>query len=239
VRVVGGWGSADLADRVIVNDLQITRKAAQSKFMATPPAELRALILDLFGVIVTFDDHLVYDRIAQRCANPPSAAVSMINLVSDPNLICGRTSLQQIHAHLAETLKLNVPFDEFEAMWLVSYSEAMPGIRDLLRQLNGKCKLVLLSNVDPFYWPAIESSIPELQSFHAKVLSFQEGVAKPDADSFKRAVAASETPIEHCYFVDDKPENIDAAASIGLAGHAFTNCRTLKAVLRSAGLLVA
>jgi HAD superfamily hydrolase (TIGR01509 family) len=204
--------------------------------MAAPPAELHALILDLFGVIVTFDDGLVYDRIAQRCENPATATEYMNNLVSEPNLICGRRSLQQVHAHLAEYLKLNAPFNEFEAMWLASYSEAMPGIRDLLRQLHGRCKLVLLSNVDPFYWTAIESSIPELQGFHAKVLSFQEGVAKPNAVAFKRAVAASGSTIEHCYFVDDKPENVGAAAAIGLAGHVFSNCRTLKTVLRSAGL---
>ena len=206
--------------------------------MAAPPVKLQALILDLFGVVVTFDDGLVYDRIAQRCENPATAAEHMSNLVSEPSLICGRTSLHQVHAHLEKTLRLAAPFDEFEAMWLASYSEAMPGIRDLLRQLNGQCKLVLLSNVDPFYWPVIESSIPELQSFHAKVLSFQEGVAKPDALAFKRAIAASETRIERCYFVDDKPENIDAAAAIGMAGHVFTSCRTLKTSLRKAGLHV-
>ena len=207
--------------------------------MAAPPKQLNALILDLFGVIVTFDDGLVYDRIAQRCKNTVSAANYMTNLVSETDLICGRRSLHQIHAHLGETLGLDASFDEFEAMWLTSYSEAMPGMRNLLGQLNGRCKLVLLSNVDSIYWPVIESSVPELRDFHAKVVSFTEGVAKPDALAFRKAIAASETPIEHCYFVDDKPENIDAAAELGLAGHTFTSCLALKSALRKAGLHVA
>ena len=207
--------------------------------MATPSTRLDALILDLFGVILTFDDGLVYDRIAQRCENPISAAKHMTNLVSEPNLICGRISLHQIHAHLGKTLGLEASFDEFEEMWLASYSEAMPGMRDLLSQLNGRCKLVLLSNVDSFYWPVIQSSVPELQDFHAKVVSFNEGVAKPDVLAFRRAIAASQAPIERCYFVDDKPENIEAAAELGLAGHAFTSCLALKSALRKAGLHVA
>jgi hypothetical protein len=32
----------------------------------TIPDRMECLILDLFGVIVTFDDRLVYDRIAHR-----------------------------------------------------------------------------------------------------------------------------------------------------------------------------
>ena len=204
-----------------------------------PPDQVDALILDLFGVIVTFDDELVYDRIAQRCASPATAVEYMLNLVSEPSLICGRTSLHQIHAHLVENLKLNASLDEFETMWLASYSEPMPGIRELLRQLTSQCRLVLLSNVDRYYWPTIESSIPELHGFHAKVLSFEQGLAKPEAQVFERAVAASGVTIERCYFVDDKPENIEAAAATGLAGHAFQNCRTLKSALRRAGLHVA
>lgn len=206
--------------------------------MAPPATKIDTLILDLFGVIVAFDDGLVYDRISQHCEEPISAAVYMHNLVSEPSLICGRTSLRDVHTRLVKALKLTASLDELEAMWLTSYSEPMPGIRDLLRQLNGKCRLVLLSNVDPFYWPTIESSVPELQGFHAKILSFQEGVAKPDAHAFERAVAASESTIGRCYFVDDKPENIQAAAAIGLTGHVFTSCVTLKTALRRAGLHV-
>ena len=33
--------------------------------MATIPDHIECLILDLFGVIVTFDDRLVYDRVGQ------------------------------------------------------------------------------------------------------------------------------------------------------------------------------
>lgn len=196
------------------------------------------VILDLFGVIVTFDDRLVYDRLAQHCAEPHTAIEHMFNLVSEPNLICGRTSLQQLHARLVAEMGLSASLKEFESMWVASYSEPMPGIRELLRQLTSQCRLVLLSNVDPYYWPTVYASIPELRAFHGKALSFELGVAKPDAQAFKQAVATSQVPIERCYFVDDKSENIAAAESFGLAGHLFQNCRTLKVALRQACLRV-
>jgi len=97
---------------------------------------------------------------------------------------------------------------------------------------------VLLSNVDPYYWATVRSSIPELKSFHAQVLSFEKGIAKPEETAFRMAVAAAEVPIQRCYFIDDKPENIEAAASVGLAGHIFRNAVALKAALRKTGLHV-
>lgn len=198
--------------------------------------KIEAVIFDLFGVIVAFDDLLVYGRIAQHCSNPASAAEHMRDLVSEPSLIRGRTTLKQLHAQLVFDLGLTSSLQEFETMWSTSYSEPMPGIRDLIRQLSNQCRLVLLSNVDPYYWPTVEASVPELQYFHAKVLSFNEGVAKPDPMAFERAVEASGVATGKCYFVDDKVENTVAAAKIGLAGHTFLDCRALKESLRQVGL---
>lgn len=206
--------------------------------IASSSNQIQALIFDLFGVIVSFDDGLVYDRLAQRCAEPEKAAEHMINLVSEPKLIRGRTAIRQLHAQLVTDVGLGVSFEEFETMWRVSYSEPMPGMRELLSQLARQCRLVLLSNVDPYYWSTVEASIPEIHGFHAKVLSFQQGVAKPDTQAFERAVAASGIAIERCYFVDDKLENVEAAAALGLAGHTFQSCRALKKALRGVGLHV-
>ena len=200
--------------------------------------QIQAVIFDLFGVLVAFDDGLVYDRIAQGCAEPERVAEHLLNLVSEPNLIRGHTELEQLHAQLVRDIGLNVSLEKFEAIWLASYSEPMPGMSELLRQLAGQCRRVLLSNVDPYYWPTVEASIPELHGFHAKVLSFQQGVAKPESEVFERAIAASGIAVEHCYFIDDKSENIEAAEALGLAGHEFQSCRELKKALRRVGLFV-
>lgn len=203
-----------------------------------PAAPIAALILDLFGVLVAFDDGLVSDRIAQRCADPAQAAQHLQDLVSTPALITGRLSLAQLHAQLVHTLGLQLPFAAFKALWLAPYAEPMPGMRDLLQQLQGQCRLVLLSNVDPDHWPTVRACLPELAGFHATVLSFEQGIAKPDARSFLQAVAASGVALGRCRFVDDKPANIQAAAAIGLAGHSFHSCSALKQALREGGLQV-
>jgi HAD superfamily hydrolase (TIGR01509 family) len=210
-------------------------------YTAMPPSvpiQADCLIFDLFGVLVAFDDRLVYDQIAQRCTNPGAVAKELQDLVSEPNLIRGHTSFAELEKRLRQKFGFKGSTQDFERIWKSSYSEPMPGIRGLLLQLAGQCRLVLLSNVDPYYWPVVSSSIPELKSFHAQVLSFETGIAKPEKSAFRLAVAAAAVPVERCYFIDDKPENIEAASSVGLAGHVFHNTIALKAALRKTGLQV-
>lgn len=202
------------------------------------PSRIECLILDLFGVIVAFDDALVYDRIAQRCTDPDFAYERLANMVSDPRLICGDLSIEDLHTRLVADVGLQSSFEEFASTWRRSYSEPMPGMRDLLYRLHGRCRLILLSNVDRYYWPTVAATVPELGQFHVCLTSFERGVAKPHLEAFAGAVNAAGTNIEHCYFVDDKQENIKAAASIGLKGHAFQDVRRLEVALRRAGLKV-
>lgn len=195
------------------------------------------IIFDLFGVLVAFDDRLVNARLAAHCDDPVLAEEGMRDLVSTPALICGRLSLAELRASLVARYRLRLSPDEFAATWLVPYSEPMPGMRQLLQQLTGRCRLVLLSNVDPFYWPIVRDSIPELSHFGALSLSFENGFGKPDQRAFRHAIERAGCPAEACLFVDDKAENIDAAARSGLRGHHFTQAASLRHVLASAGLL--
>lgn len=203
---------------------------------ASTPARIECLILDLFGVLVAFDDSLVSERIARQCRDPQSALLRLTDVVSQPKLIRGELTIEALHAQLVAELGLRPPLDDFVQLWRRSYSEPMPGMRDLLQRLQGRCRLVLLSNVDGCYWPTALAAVPELGGFHARVLSFEQGVAKPQAEAFRRALDAAGTAVEHCFFVDDKAENIDAAAALGLRGHHFRDTRRLEHALRQAGL---
>jgi HAD superfamily hydrolase (TIGR01509 family) len=203
---------------------------------STASARIEALILDLFGVVLAFDDSLVCERIARQCRDPDLAFAQLTDVVSQPCLIRGELTIEALHARLVAEQGLSSTRAEFIHIWRRSYSEPMPGMRDLLRRLHGQCRLVLLSNVDGCYWPTVADALPELGEFHARLLSFEQGVAKPQPEAFRRAIDATGTAVEHCLFVDGKPENIDAAAALGLRGHVFQDARRLELALRQAGL---
>lgn len=189
------------------------------------------LIFDLFGVVIAFDDARVYRRLAQHCADTAAALIGMNELVSDPGLIRGARDLETIRHELVDKFALNLTAEKFERIWIEPYTEPMPGMRQLLRCLSDSYRLVLLSNVDRYYWEVIRCNHSELDHFSTCLLSWEQGVAKPEREAFSRAIAASNTSASRCLFIDDKPENIMAAERMGLAGHIFTGVTGLPAFL--------
>ena len=190
-----------------------------------------ALIFDLFGVVISFDDGLVTGRLAKYCTDPARAFIAMKDIVSDGELIRGKLSLSGLYARLVRDHGLSLDMTAFESLWREPYSKSMPGMRELLQGLAGRQKIVLLSNVDEHYWRVIQSLHDELRYFDQFVLSWELGRAKPEQEVFARAAEAARTEPHRCFFVDDKIENTRAAALLGMHTHLFAGVGTLREAL--------
>lgn len=199
-------------------------------------ANVDALIFDLFGVLIAFDEDIVYRRLAEHCAEPDRAFVAMQGLVSRGDLIRGQVSLAQLHEELINAHRLGLSLPDFEACWRLPYSSPMPGMAQLLRTLSSRRKLVLLSNVDRDYWQCVRSRHSELHEFSSFVLSCETGFAKPEPRAFQIAIERCGFEASRCYFVDDKMENVDAAERLGLRGHCFKDAQGLRAALARLGV---
>lgn len=105
--------------------------------------------------------------------------------------------------------------------------------------------VVVLSNA----WPSLRRLHRGLgldRFVKAMVISAEEGISKPDARVFGRALAALGTPAARTVFVDDWPGHVEAAGRLGLRGvwlrHGTPDATTdleqitdLRAVLEIAG----
>lgn len=196
-----------------------------------------ALVFDLFGVLIEFNDDLVTARLADHCADPLGAFGALRDIVSRGDLIRGRLTLTELRSELVERHGLTLTESQFEACWLRSYSRSMPGMAGLIERLAGRHRLVLLSNVDRYYWRKLAGELAELRHFNRLVLSWEVGVAKPERHMFELAVEAAGISASRCFFVDDKPENVEAAMRLGWGGHCFTGVPDLEHALTQAGIL--
>lgn len=187
-----------------------------------------AIVFDLFGVVIAFDDALVTRRLAEHCADPRSACLALRDIVSDAELIRGKVSLSEFHSRLVDRHGLSLDLNAFEKLWQMPYSESMPGMRELLQDLAGRTRIVLLSNVDQHYWRTIRDRHDELEYFDRLVLSWEVGRAKPEPEVFEIAAEAAGTEARRCYFVDDKAENVKAAALMGMRSHLFGGVARLR-----------
>jgi len=170
---------------------------------STSQPEPQAFIFDLFGVILAFDNDIVYARLARHCHDEEEAFKQLDGLMASHDIITGKRTLLEIHASLVESHGLRLAYADFVDAWLEPYSWAMPGMAELVASLSLNYKLLLLSNVDTYYWQAIRPSHPELDHFDAFLVSCDLGMAKPERAIFEHASRVADADPSRCFFVDD------------------------------------
>ncbi|MCD0471203.1 HAD family phosphatase [Flavobacterium sp. JAS] len=93
---------------------------------------------------------------------------------------------------------------------------------EFLQLLSQKYRLFLLSNTDSIHIETFENKSgisfysDFYQCFEKVYFSFEIGMRKPNADVFQYVINKHELSPKRTLFVDDKKENTDVAAALGL-----------------------
>ena len=95
-----------------------------------------------------------------------------------------------------------------------------------------------LTNWSHELFPHGLAAFPFLGLLEDVVVSGTEGVAKPDPAVFAIVRQRTGLPLDRLVFVDDRPDNVAAAAATGMDALVFTDAARLRADLRERGLPV-
>lgn len=115
----------------------------------------------------------------------------------------------------------------------------VPGTGDLMRELHHRgVPLWGLTNWSHEMWPHAPARFEVLGLLEDVVVSGTEGVAKPDPRVFKLLRRRTGVALERLVFVDDRADNVEAAAACGLDALVFTDAPRLRADLARLGLPV-
>ena len=102
----------------------------------TAGPDVDVFIFDLFGVMISFDNDFVYPRLAKHCDDTADAFVRLNGLMAGRDIVTSKSTLPEVHQRLVEALGLTLTYPEFEAAWLEPYSQAMPGMAELVKALS-------------------------------------------------------------------------------------------------------
>jgi putative hydrolase of the HAD superfamily len=179
---------------------------------------IQTVFSDLGNVLVRFDNGIFLRNAAAYSPlnEAEMAAAVSENLPIVRDFECGRISPGEFYRHARRILKLDIEQPAFFDIYSDIFQPRPREIR-LLRELKGRCRLVLLSNTDPKRFGFIMERFPEIGFFDAAVLSYQAGWIKPDRRIFEIALRRTEAPPEACLFIDDLRENTDAARRLGMS----------------------
>lgn len=84
-----------------------------------------------------------------------------------------------------------------------------------------KKELILLSNTSDRHFEYAKKNYPVLKHFDHMILSYEVGAMKPDEKIFQEALKRATSSKEECFYIDDIPEFIEKAQTLGLKGMVY------------------
>ncbi len=116
----------------------------------------------------------------------------------------------------------NASNEEVRAAWNTILLDFPLYRLEFLQLLTSKYRLFLLSNTDSIHIDTFQHKVGEsfyrdfYQCFEKVYFSFELGMRKPDAEIFNYVIQKNDLSPKRTLFIDDKKENTDAAAALGI-----------------------
>ena len=116
----------------------------------------------------------------------------------------------------------NASNEEVRAAWNTILLDFPLYRLEFLQLLTSKYRLFLLSNTDSIHIDTFQHKVGEsfyrdfYQCFEKVYFSIELGMRKPDAEIFNYVIQKNDLSPKRTLFIDDKKENTDAAAALGI-----------------------
>ncbi|MGP3972704.1 HAD family hydrolase [Streptomyces sp. 8N114] len=189
-----------------------------------------ALLMDLGGVLVEDILPAAAAKWSARLGITERDFVTAVYAGNDTEVLVGRMSGPAWWSVVRERLAL----DEDGVAELREDLAGNPAwdqaLLDAVAGLRGRARTAFVSNA----WPDARPNLaPLLSVADEAVLSCEVGFAKPDPRIYTHTLQLLGAAAEDSLFVDDVPENVEAARALGMAGHLHTDSAGTRTVLET------
>lgn len=198
----------------------------------------RFFFFDVGNVLVRFSHERSRDQIASLLELDPRQVQRVVFEEGlQERYESGEVSSQQFAEALLWYSELQVPYRLVieAASRIFSLNRELIPLLTALRTANQP--LGILSNTCPGHWQEVLRVAPLIQPyFRHFVLSHESKCMKPDSRIYQDAIRMAGEPAELIFFVDDRPENVEAARLAGLDAHLYESADRLFHALDERGV---
>lgn len=119
-----------------------------------------------------------------------------------------------------------------------SITGPIPGMPELVQALAARGVPIFgITNFSHEFWPPFRATAPMFDLFQDIIVSGAERLVKPDPAIYHLALRRFGLAAGEAIFIDDREDNVLAAAANGFVAHQFRDAPTLTAELQVLGLL--
>jgi FMN phosphatase YigB (HAD superfamily) len=195
------------------------------------------LYFDLGKVLVDFDHAQMYRQIGEVSGVPLQRVEEVLQDGLQKQYETGQISGQKFYETFCQQTGAKVDYDTILRAGNEIF-ELNLSIVPLIAHLgHAGYRLGILSNTCESHWEYCARRFRMLaESFQVHALSFEIGVAKPEAAIFHTAAKLAGVQPGGIFYVDDLPEHVAAAKTIGIDAVVYTSTAQLASDLRSRGV---
>jgi len=182
---------------------------------------MKYFLFDIGNVLVDFQFERLYEIHAEHSGRP-LVPFSEQDLEMRDRVEKGLIDDSQWVAYLNEARGLSWTVDDLVGVWAEMFTRNETGYELFRSAIDSGAKVYTLSNIARHHIDAIEKNWPGFfDGATGLFLSYQIGVRKPHPDIYRHVLDMLGVDGKDCFFVDDLPENIKAAQSVGIDAHRF------------------
>lgn len=200
-------------------------------------APVRALLVDVGGVLLDWDPRHLYRRLIADEAELERFLAQVCTLDWNLTLDAGRP-FDEACAELAARHPDHADLVHAWVRQAEMIRGEVPGMAALVDRL-ARCGVprYLLTNMPRWVFDERQAAYPVLRRFDGAVVSGDEGILKPDPAIFRLALTRFGLDPATTLFVDDSAVNVEAAADLGFRVHHFVDAPGLEQELVALGVL--
>jgi HAD superfamily hydrolase (TIGR01509 family) len=201
---------------------------------------IRCIMFDMGRVLVDFSHDQMFEAMGEVCG---ASGQQIREWLWDSGLQ-GRFERGEIDSGAVRDElqgRAGREIDETELMRAASdiFTLNEPLLEVIDRLKHAGYRLVVLSNTCPPHVEWIGRHWDVLERFDALVFSYEVGAMKPSPQIYRAAIDVAGCEAGECFFVDDLPENVEAARALGLSGAVYVGVESLQEALAGAGVAAA
>ncbi|WP_269227311.1 HAD family hydrolase [Flavobacterium eburneipallidum] len=175
------------------------------------------IIFDFGDVFINLDKQATMDGLKKLGLSQWNTDLDNLNIQFEKGEISRENFLLGFQKQMPKA-----SIEEIEEAWNAILLDFPLKRLEFLQKLATKYRLFLLSNTDSIHINTFENKTGTsfysdfYQCFEKVYFSFEMGMRKPDAEIYNYVLAQHGLIAKHTLFVDDKKENTDSAASLGI-----------------------
>lgn len=210
-----GIGYVRIWKRILVRTQQ--ERKVQVYFM------IKNIILDVGKVLVEWDVPYAFQKLGFSEETAKAVADATVNtpdwLESDRSAVSDEETLARFIARAPEYEQEIRLFWENVGLPIWQYDYARPWIQSLK---ESGYRVYILSNYGRWTYQNTTEALSFLEDVDGAVFSFEVCQVKPEAEIYQTLLNKYQLEPSECIFLDDRADNIAAAAEQGIAGIQFT-----------------